>query len=473
MIRFKNQLTLIIALTFTASWFTGLSYAQEAATIEPAATTATDDLLPEVLDDSDETSDKIESDKQKPDANKKEREDYYKLLMIFADTIDQIDRNYVEKVSRRELLEAAIEGALKKLDPYSNYIAPEEMDEFKVEVENEFGGIGIQISSQNDQIQVISPLVGTPAYRAGIQAGDMILEIDGTPTKGMRISDAIKLMKGYAGTDLNLKVLHAIEGTREDIKLTREVIKVQTVLGDRRKADDAWQYMLDETSKIAYVRITTFGRETAQDLLEVLSALKQSGMRGLILDLRYNPGGLLKSAIEVSDAFLESGTIVSTEGRNIKRQVWDAEKPNTYKDFPMVVMVNQFSASASEIVAAALQDHKRATVIGQQTFGKASVQNVVELEDGKSALKITTGSYQRPSGKPIHRFPEATEWGVKPNEGLEIELSNLEIRRLMDQRRRRDIVRGEAPATYYEDRQLDRALEFLRIEISKSSNNPG
>lgn len=402
-------------------------------------------------------------------AAKKEREDYYELLMIFADTIDQIDRNYVEKVSRRELLEAAIEGALKKLDPYSNYIAPDELDNFKVEVDNEFGGIGIQISQRNGQLQVISPLVGTPAYKSGIVAGDLILAIEGSPTKDMTIADAIKLMKGHAGTDVALTVFHPLTSSTEEIKLTREVIKVETVLGDQRNPDDTWKYMYDDVAKIGYIRLTTFGRETARDMKRTLTDLVKQGMRGLVLDLRFNPGGLLRSAIEVSDMFLSEGTIVSTDGRNVKRQTWEATKVGTFSDFPMIVLVNQFSASASEIVSAALQDHERAIVVGQQTFGKASVQNVVELEGGKSALKITTGSYQRPSGKPIHRFPKATEWGVRPNDSFEVVLSDYELQRLMSRRHDRDIVKSQPnaePSTSF-DPQLVRAMNHLRLELAK------
>lgn len=402
---------------------------------------------------------------------KKEREDYYELLMTFADTIDQIDRNYVEKISRRELLEAAIEGALKKLDPYSNYIPPENLDEFKVEVENEFGGIGIQITQRNGQLQVISPIVGTPAYEAGIVADDLILAIDGKPTKDMSIADAIKLMKGRAGSDVYLTVFHTLTSQTEEIKLTRKVIKVETVLGDRRGSDDQWKYLLDDQAKIGYIRIITFGRETSQDLKAVLEELQNKGLRGLILDLRFNPGGLLKSAIEVSDMFLDSGDIVSTEGRNIRAQTWQATAPQTYTGFPMVVLVNQYSASASEIVAAALQDHRRAIVIGEQTFGKASVQNVVELEGGKSALKLTTGSYRRPSGKPIHRFPDAEEWGVQPDESFEVALTNYELQRLIRLRREADIIkhRSTYEATTSFDPQLRRALDYLRQELAKPS----
>ena len=413
------------------------------------------------------------AEKREVQAAKKDREEYYELLMIFADTIDQIDRNYVEKVSRRELLEAAIEGALKTLDPYSNYIPPNELDEFKLEVENEFGGIGIQVSKIDGMLRVISPVVGTPAYAAGIIAGDLVLEINGTPTKELSIDDATKIMKGRAGSEVRLKVFHPLHGTTEDIVLVRQAIKIATVLGDRRKPDDSWQFMYDSTAKIGYVRVISFGRETTRDLKAVVEDLTSQSMQGLILDLRFNPGGLLKSAIEVSDLFLSSGTIVGTDGRNIKPRTWSATKSNTFEEFPMVVMVNGHSASASEIVAAALQDHKRAIVVGEQTYGKASVQNVVELEGGKSALKITTGSYQRPSGKPIHHFPNATEWGVQPNESYRVTLSDYELSRMMRRRRERDLLTGtrETEPSSSFDPQIRRALSYLRAEIANRKAN--
>jgi len=444
-----SVLTLVMLLSFCF----GTVHAQAPATLE--------EELKEKIEESSDDSDI---------ASKREREEYYELLLVLADTIDQIDRNYVEKVSRRELIEAAIDGAMKKLDAYSDYIPPDELDDFKVEVENEFGGLGLQISSQTGQLRVISPLVGTPAYEAGIQAGDLILKVGETPTEGLSINDAVRLMKGRAGSDVSLTVFHPSNNSEETLTLMREVIKVETILGDRRGTDDKWNFMYDEEQKIGYVRITTFGRETAKVLSTVMQDLTDKEMKGFILDLRFNPGGLLRSAIEVADLFLESGVIVSMEGRNVERQQWDAIKADTFSGFPMAVLVNQYSASASEIVSAALQDHDRAVIIGQQTFGKASVQNVVELEDGKSAIKITTGSYTRPSGKSIHRFSEATEWGVKPDENFKVPMSNRELGRLMRVRQQRDVVtkRTEDESTTRFDPQLRKALEFLRQQITQN-----
>ncbi len=381
------------------------------------------------------------------EAKKPADDDDYQLYQIFADTLDQVERNYVKNVSRRELMEAAIHGVLSKLDPYSNYISPEDIGRFKTSVENQFGGIGIQIGVDKDgEIKIISPLNGTPAYRAGLEAGDTILEIDGVGAEGIRVDEAVKRLKGDAGTSVKLTIRHADSTESETVTVTREVIHVETVLGDRRRDDDSWDYMLDHDKHFGYIRISAFSRDTAQDLKKALVGLQNEGLKGLIVDMRFNPGGLLTSAIEVSDLFVANGRIVSTEGRNTPERTWDAQQEGTFEGFPMVVLVNHYSASASEIVSACLQDHKRAVVIGERTWGKGSVQNVIELEGGKSALKLTTASYRRPSGKNIHRFPDAKdgdEWGVSPDSGFEVRLNPGQIKALIDYRHARDILLGK------------------------------
>ncbi|MCC7085602.1 MAG: S41 family peptidase [Pirellulales bacterium] len=374
-------------------------------------------------------------------------DDYYEFYRTLADTIDQVERNYVKPVDRRELMEAAIRGVISKLDPYSGFIDREEMQGFRTSVESQFSGIGIQITVDNGQLKVSSPLVGTPAYQAGVQAGDRILRIEGESTREMTLDQAVKKLKGDAGTSVTLSVEHSLTGRIETFTIKREQIHVQTVLGDHRQVDDSWDYLLDAEKRIGYIRITAFSRDTAGELRKALENLEQRKLRGLILDLRFNPGGLLTSAIETADLFIGEGRIVSTAGRNTEERVWDAVKPGTFEGFPMVVLVNHYSASASEIVSACLQDHHRAVVIGERTWGKGSVQNVIELESGKSALKLTTASYARPNGHNIHRFPDAKdsdEWGVKPNDGMEVRLSSEEMSRLLSDRRRRDIVEAKS-----------------------------
>jgi carboxyl-terminal processing protease len=374
---------------------------------------------------------------------KKMEEEYFELYLSLADTLDQVERNYVKPIDRRELMEAAIKGMLSKLDPYSSYIPPEEISGFRTSVESQFGGVGIQIAIDGGQLKVISPLVGTPAYRAGVQAGDRITKIEGETTRNLTLEDAVKKLKGEIGTSVTLTVQHPFSGKEDTVTLTRETVHVDTVLGDSRNKDDSWNYMLDPDKKIGYIRLTAFSRDTDTDLKKALEQLKQQKVRGLVLDLRFNPGGLLGSAVAVSDLFVKDGRIVSTKGRNTEERVWDAVKGWKFENVPMVVLANRYSASASEIVAACLQDHDRAVVIGERTWGKGSVQNVVELEAGQSALKLTTATYTRPNGHNIHRFPDAKEtdeWGVKPNDGLEVKLSNSEMGDLLLHRRDRDIV---------------------------------
>ena len=343
-------------------------------------------------------------------------------------------------------MEAAIKGIVSKLDPYSSYIGPDEFGNFRDAVESQFGGIGIQVTIDDGQLKVISPLVGTPAYRAGVQAGDKIVKIDDQPTENITLDEATKRLKGELGTSINLTVQHADHGKTETFSIKRELIHVGTVLGNSRRPDDTWDYMLDPERRIGYIRVTAFSRDTATDLRKALEDLKARKMRGLILDLRFNPGGLLSSAVEVSNMFISKGRIVSVKGRSTPERVWDAVKGESFEGFPMVVLVNHYSASASEIVAACLQDNDRAVVVGDRTWGKGSVQNVVELESGKSALKLTTSSYTRPNGHKIHRFPEdkeTDEWGVKPDKSLEVKLSTTEMAEMLNYRRERDVVEGK------------------------------
>ena len=414
-----------------------------------------------------------------PEKPKPPEEDYYELYKTLVDTIDQVERNYVEEIGRRELIEAAIEGVLDKLDPYSAYINQKEISRFRTTVESEFGGIGIQLAPDPRQLTIFSPLVGTPAYRAGLLAGDRIVEIEGQSTQGMKMDEAIRLLKGEPGTEVKLSVIHLRKREKVEVTIKREKIHVDTVLGDRRKKDDTWDFMLDPKEKIGYVRVTAFSRDTARELRVVLEQLRTDKVRGLILDLRFNPGGLLSTAIEVSDLFISEGRIVSTEGRNSPERAWDARKEGTFEGFPMVVLVNGFSASASEIISACLQDHKRAVIMGDRTWGKGSVQNVIELADGKSLLKLTTASYRRPSGKNIHRFPgskdEQKEWGVTPNEGYGLRLSDAELEVLILDRRQRDVVlpnHGE-PEEEETDQPEQKPAEDSAAGQAKPEEKPG
>jgi carboxyl-terminal processing protease len=401
------------------------------------------------------------------------KDDYYTLMKVFVDTFQQVERNYVKDVDRRELLQAAIEGMMTKLDPYSSYITPEEMAHFSETVDQEFGGIGIQVhlDERTHRLTVMSPLPGTPAYRAGILAGDIIMDIDGKSTEGFTTDKAVELLKGKPGLPVKLGVLHSGTNKKEQVSLVRDVIHVATVLGDHYKPDGAWDFMIDKQDKIGYVRLIHFSRHSSIELEKAVNQLLEEGMRGMVLDLRFDPGGLFTQATEIADMFIEGGTIVSTKGRNTPDHTWEAKKEGTFPNFPMAVIVNHYSASASEIVAACLQDHHRAVIVGERSWGKGSVQNVIELEGGSSALKLTTASYHRPSGKNIHRFPGATEsdaWGVMPDSGFEVKFTPRETREYLETYRRdRDILnKNGPPPSEFKDRQLDKALAAVRDQLS-------
>ncbi len=383
----------------------------------------------------------------------KPKDEMLELYGLFVDAVEKVEVNYVRPVSRRELLESALEGMLQQLDPHSTFINTGEWMQFRRQIEGRFGGIGIQVDVDPDtgRLRVVAPLVGTPAYEAGILAGDQIIEIDGQPAEGMSPDRAIEVLTGRPGTEVKLSVLHEGAEEPEPVTITRAIIDVPSILGDHRKPDDQWEFLIDPDRKIGYIRITSFIQSTAEDLKKVLDQLKAQGMRGLILDLRDDPGGLLSAAVEVSDLFLSDGEIVSTKGRNTQPKTYNAHRDSPFEDLPMVVLVNQNSASASEIVSAALQDHKRATVVGQRSYGKGSVQNIFELDDGNSVLKLTVASYYRPSGENIHRFKNAKatdQWGVSPDKGCEVKLTPSEYVRWYRARRDRDLAAGHrrAPA---------------------------
>jgi len=415
----------------------------------------------------------------------KKGEDVEELYGLFVDAVEQVETNYVRPVSRRELLESALRGMLQDLDPHSTYISDADWRQFKRQIEGSFVGIGIQVGldEKANRLKVIAPVVGSPAYAAGVQAGDVILEIDGKSTEGLTPDKAVEVLQGRPGTEVSLLVLHPVSHKSETLAMKRAFIDLPSVLGDARKADDNPDFLLDKERKIGYIRISSFIQNTTEDLKRALEELKSQGMRGLILDLRDNPGGLLSSAVEVSDLFVDTGVIVSTKGRNTKDMTYEAEKEGTYSDFPIVVLVNQHSASAAEIVSACLQDHDRAQIVGQRSYGKGSVQNILTLEDGNSVLKLTVATYWRPSGKNIHRFKDAKEsdeWGVSPNSGLEVKFSDQEYEDWAEARRLRDLEPGhkldeaapdpkagaEKADKPFVDRQLDKALAVLKEKLS-------
>jgi carboxyl-terminal processing protease len=377
-----------------------------------------------------------------------ERADRTPYATVFGRVLHLVTERYVERVEPREVFEGAMEGVVDRLDEHSAYIGPEAVRQFQAELDQEFGGVGIEVSvdRESKRLMVMSPLLDTPAHEAGIRAGDIILKIDDQDTKGMTLSESVKLMRGKPGTKVKLTIRRQGEDEPLVLDIRRAIIQTDSVLGDLRDASGRWQYYLDENPRIGYIRLTTFGEHTVDELRQALQ-FKNHPVDALILDLRNNAGGLLPAAVDVCDMFLSAGRIVSSRGRDGQNEkVYDASPRATIVDpnIPVVVLVNRYSASASEIVAACLKDHGRAKIVGTRTWGKGTVQNVIELEGGKSVLKLTTAHYWRPSNQNIHRRPGATEddpWGVKPDRGFEVKLSKEEFERVFLERRERDVVR--------------------------------
>ena len=397
------------------------------------------------------------------------------LYGTFVDAVEQVQANYVRPVDRRELLENALKGMLAELDPHSSYFNDADWGRFQKQIEGTFTGIGVKldIDRKTGRPVVIAPIVNSPAYNAGVLAGDQILEVDGESTADWTSDDVVENLTGRPGTDLTLTVLHPSTDGPVTLAIRRAVIELDSVMGDHRKPDDTWDFLLNDEEKVGYVRISSFIEDTADDLRDALDELKAEGMTALVLDLRDDPGGLLSAAVAVSDLFLEDGSIVTTRGRNSPEKQYEAEVPGTYSDFPMAVLINDHSASASEIVAAALQDHERAKIVGQRSFGKGSVQNILNLDDGTSKLKLTVATYWRPSGKNIHRFPDSKpedEWGVSPDDGLEVVLDDDQYVEWAQDRQERDLIsRANRPRDpdadpLDHDPQLRKALEVVREE---------
>jgi carboxyl-terminal processing protease len=338
----------------------------------------------------------------------------YQDLQLFTDVLSIVRKDYVEEVPMKKLIYGAINGMLASLDPHSSFMPPEIYKEMKVDTRGEFGGLGIEITIRNGILTIVSPIEDTPAYRAGLKAGDQILKIENRFTKDMTIMDAVKMMRGPAGSKITITVMRGSYEKPKEFTLTREIIKIKSV--KYRTLEDGF----------GYVRIVQFQERTADDLKAALKKLRAENggkLKGLILDLRNNPGGLLEQAVQVSDTFLSHGLIVYTEGRQQSSQMrFSAHKAGTEPPYPMVVLINGGSASASEIVAGALHDHHRAILLGTQSFGKGSVQTIIPLSDN-SGLRLTTAKYFTPNGTSIQARGITPDIVVHPVEVKEIKES--------------------------------------------------
>ena len=347
----------------------------------------------------------------------------YEQLQVFSDVLDIVQENYVEEADSKELVEGAITGMLKTLDPHSSYLNPDAYKELQVETKGSFGGIGIEITIRDGFLTVVSPLEGTPADDLGIEASDQILRVDGEPTKEMTLMEAVKKMRGPKGTKVVLTIMREGFTKPKDFVITRATVAIKSV---RAKTLEPGY---------GYLRLSQFQSTTARDLRQALTKLEKENqpMKGLILDMRNNPGGLLDQAVKVSDEFLDEGLIVYTGGRLKSQDMrFEAHTNTRAHHYPIVVLVNEGSASAAEIVAGALQDHKRAVVVGVETFGKGSVQTVMPLRNG-AALRLTTSLYYTPSGRSIQAK------GIEPDIVVERELP----RKRDDERERLRVIREE------------------------------
>lgn len=382
-----------------------------------------------------------------PDAN--DREDAYEKMAVLTTVMQHIRKNYVdpEDTGYSELIYGALRGMLQSLDAHSQFLDPDMYADMKEDTSGQFGGLGIVISLKDGILTIVAPMEGTPGFEAGLLAGDRIIEIDGESSEGLSLPEAVKKLRGAPGSAVTLKILRG-DNEIEEVTIVREDIEVPSVK-DAALLEDG----------IGYVRITQFNTPTADDLLEALEDLEGQGMRGLIIDLRNNPGGLLESAISVCQKFLQRGDlIVYTQGNDPARKtLFRARGRHRYPDLPLAILVNGGSASASEIVAGALQDHNRAILIGEKTFGKGSVQSVIGLDDG-SAIRLTTAKYYTPSESVIH------DRGIMPR--IEVPMSPEQLRRLMLQRNRpanaTPLEGDQAADAEVLDLQLQRALDVLK-----------
>ncbi len=389
-------------------------------------------------------------------AVKTKKDDIFKNVEIFADALTVVQSEYVEEPKPKDLIYGALKGMLSSLDPHSQFMDPDTYNELKVDTEGKFGGIGIEITLKDGLLTVVTPIEDTPAWKAGIKANDHIVKINDTLTRDITLTEAVKKLRGKPGEPVSITVLREAEKKLLDFKIVRDSIKIKDIKESKILEDG-----------IGYIRIVEFRENTPQDITTALENLKKQKMTACILDLRNNPGGLLESAVQVAGKFIEKGKkIVYTRGRKKNQDLeFFSNAPQPYVDFPMVVLINDGSASGSEIVAGCLQDYKRAVIVGIKSFGKGSVQTVIPLSDG-SALRLTTSKYFTPSGKVIHGK------GVLPDilvEDADVKPAGNEVKsekaaEIFDQIEQKTAPEAKQDSfDYKKDNQLMRAIDVLKV----------
>ncbi len=385
-------------------------------------------------------------------------------LKIISEVFDYIQKNYVIEKDPKDLIYGAAHGMVRTLDPFSQFLEPEPLKDMQTETEGKFGGLGIRIEMRDEWLTVMTPIPDTPAYRAGVLPGDKIIKIEGESTQGLSLQDAVRKLRGAPGTQVRITIIHEEMKEPLDLNLTREEIKIESVRSR----------MMD--SKIGYVQLIEFTAKTDVDMVKALNDFQAQGMEGLVLDLRNNPGGLLNVAVGVSKKFLDDNKlVVYTEGRKSDRVEYRADAMGPWAKIPMVVLVNGGSASGSEIVAGAMQDHHRALLLGTTTFGKASVQSVIPLSGG-AGLRLTTAKYYTPAGRGIMRDEKTGKGGIVPDIVLEVTREmEIKIRRQQEEiygkdRAPKSVVKKEEQV---DDIALKRAIEFLKAGNILNRKLPG
>lgn len=427
------------------------------------------------------------------------------LTTLLADVREKLGKR--EDLEKNKDVDISVQEMLRHLDPYTNYISADDLNRIKTEMTGKFYGIGIQIRKDvtRDMLVVVTPIKGSPAYKAGLKQGDVITKVtcyhdkkgnelekpEVISTKGLPLSDAVSRILGKPGTKVTVTVERQVKGEDDKVEtktlnfdIVRGAVEVESVMGVKRKGDDSWDYMIDPESRICYVRLTSFARNTYRDLHKIVKELssEKPGIRGFILDLRFNPGGLLDSAVKICDLFIDDGVIVSIRPRVGKEVSYSGEHDGSYLNFPMVCLINGGSASGSEIVAGCLQDHRRAIIMGERSYGKGSVQNIQPFEQTGGEIKLTTATFWRPSGKNINKSStkgsDDEDWGIIPDKGYVLKLTPKEREELADQQRdteiiaRRDLPVKETKPTEFKDQQLEKALDYLRGQIKTASKAP-
>jgi len=398
------------------------------------------------------------------------------MPQVLDEIVQQIERNYLEEVDRGELMETAIRAIVGKLDSRGGFLrsddmeflGPNELKEMNTQMEQKIAGVGAVLNITNGgEVTIQFLLPGSPAFDSGLRAGDRIVSIDGTELN--QLATAVKLLRGPVGTEVVVGIRR--DGSEEvrEFRLTRNTVRLPSVVGDHRKPDNTWDFMLDEQRKIGYVQLSQVGKQSADEMLAAVDELEARGMKALVLDLRNNPGGMLDGAVTISDLFVESGRILTVKGRN-GETIYDARPEGTFTNFPVAVLVNRKTASAAEIIASCLQDHQRAVVVGERTFGQGIVRSLFQLKTGVGAMKLPVATYYRPSGKSMNRFPnskDSDDWGVSPDPGYEVVFTEDEMKQY-DKARSEHATAGESVAKPgFHDRQLEKALEWAKARLEK------